>query len=257
MDDNIKFWYKIYTDKGNKENNDDAYLMKKFTDIEPKLFCMVCDGMGVNKFGGEAAKIAVKFFEDHLQEDNLKNLTRKEIKGFLREMIFKAHRKILESKGIDITNRFVGTTLSALLFFKKYYMTIHIGDSRIYLFRNDKLKKLTKDHTIQPRKFDISKKFHPSYTISNALGIEGFGNADISNLKNLEINDLFLLCTDGLIDFLWDYEICEILRNNPVEKVIDKLIERQKQNYDISLICSNYKDIKFDDTTIIIVKIVE
>ncbi len=94
------------------------------------------------------------------------------------------------------------TTLSALVIKSATAHLFHVGDSRIYLYRNGALEQLTRDHRIwasQDREF-----------LSHAMGIDPHIDIDYKAL-GVEFDDLFLFTTDGAHEFLTDKQLLSLL----------------------------------------------
>ena len=112
----------------------------------------------------------------------------------------------------------------------------HVGDSRLYLFRNDKLEQLTHDHTLvadlkeQGKITDEEAFVHPQRNILlQALGVEETVNADFFSFR-LQEGDRLLLCSDGLSDMLRAAEISRIIGCADPEQAADKLLAQSLDN---------------------------
>ena len=124
----------------------------------------------------------------------------------------------------------MGTTLTSLITTEDKVALIHIGDSRCYQFRDGKLTQLSKDHTLVQELIDQGRlsveeaSAHPQKSlITKAL----MGNAETEpfiQLINVEPDDLFLLCTDGLSSVINESEISKILREDGLTEIaVEKL----------------------------------
>jgi protein phosphatase len=114
----------------------------------------------------------------------------------------------------------MGTTLVAAIIEGHRGYVFNVGDSRAYLFRNDVLKRLTKDHSVVQEMLD--KKLiteeeamtHPKRNvITMAVGTKDNVNPDMYPVDFME-GDILLMCTDGVHDLLTDEEIADIIRKN-------------------------------------------
>lgn len=112
----------------------------------------------------------------------------------------------------------MGTTLSALILLQEKAFTVQVGDSRIYRLRNGELLMLTHDHTwvddairagvISPAEAEN----HPyKHVLTRAIGGEPDVKPDISS-DEIQVGDIYLLCSDGLINHVSDDTIGEVLR---------------------------------------------
>ena len=131
----------------------------------------------------------------------------------------------------------MGTTMTALyLPGDGHGYCCHVGDSRLYMFRNDKLEQLTHDHTLvadlkeQGKITDEEAFVHPQRNILlQALGVEETVNADFFSFS-LQEGDRLLLCSDGLSDMLRAAEISRIIGCADLEQAADKLLEQSLDN---------------------------
>lgn len=196
-----------------RKNNEDFYGVSNTIN---GIVCVVCDGIGGNKGGEIASKIAVdtisSFFENSKQKD---------IRTSIEESLIIANQNIINRSKEDLQYDKMGTTSCILVLKENKAWYAHIGDSRIYLFskRKKTLTQITKDHSLTQSLLDegIIKEEdalnHSSkHLIIKALGIKDNVVPDIC--KNPIIpskGDIFLLCTDGLHGEISDKEIESIL----------------------------------------------
>ena len=220
--------FKSFSSKGNvRQNNEDNYLVRK----EPCPVIVVADGMGGHKAGDVASQMAVDLIKEYdfdLNEDILKELEK--LINIINDKIIKKGEDNIKYKGM-------GTTLSlALIYNHKIYIG-HIGDSRIYLFRNDKLKKITTDDSlvnelIKNGRLKPSEAFdHPKkHILTQALGIDKNIHIETNKL-DLENNDLLLFCTDGLTDMIREEKIEEIISGHvKLDTITKKLGKKALEN---------------------------
>ena len=136
------------------------------------------------------------------------------------------------------------TTLSAIALAEKRAVIGHIGDTRIYLARRREIQQLTKDHSevgelmrmqiITPEE----ARSHPRRNIiSRSIGSSPFLQADFRHVE-VEIGDVFILCTDGLWEPVSEQEIAEVVAEYPpamaCRRLLDLAIER-KTNDNLSI----------------------
>jgi protein phosphatase len=120
----------------------------------------------------------------------------------------------------------MGCTGELLAFHKELYMIGHVGDSRIYLFRDGKLRQITKDHSLVQSQVDSGvlspeeARNHPRKNIIlRAIGIDPTLQLDVIK-GTVRDQDTFLICSDGLTDAIDDGIIREILSS---EIAIDRM----------------------------------
>ncbi len=204
--------FQARTDRGLvRGNNEDTYLI-----VENAGLCAVCDGLGGHAAGEIASRIAVESLELRIQ------VGATDPSRVLAEAVDDANRKILRDQQRHHARLGMGTTLSALWLPRPdegQGWVAHIGDSRIYRFREDDLQQLTDDHSPVFRLYkegSLEKdqiRLHPQKNlIERSLGLSPVVHCDIFQIDAAP-GDLFLLCTDGLSDCLSDGEIAEACRS--------------------------------------------
>ena len=119
----------------------------------------------------------------------------------------------------------MGTTLCCLHFHEEGIIYAHVGDSRIYRLRNDKLSQLTKDHSLLRELVDKgsisesdSKEFAYKNIITKAVGTEPYVTPTVQTADYRD-DDLYLMCSDGLTDLISKHEIETILKENADLKI--------------------------------------
>ncbi len=173
----------------------------------------VADGMGGHAGGEIASSTAVTVLEGSLG-------TMSSREGLI-EAIRSANEAILSASLNDPSLAGMGTTLVAATLIGSesgdVLVIANVGDSRAYLFHNDKLRQVTDDHSLAAemlRNGDISDEEaarHPQrHVITRALGIDGTVDIDLFELR-LGSGDRILLCSDGLTNELSDEEISRVL----------------------------------------------
>ena len=207
-----------------RNKNEDNYSIRQ----KPYPILAVADGMGGHAAGDVASSIVIDMVEKYeFPENNIDNNVMKDIVNLANKEVIKKGENNPEYQGM-------GTTLSvgAIVDQKLYYG--HVGDSRIYLHRNESLQKISADDSLVAQMLEsgeISKQEafqHPrSNVLTQAIGLEE--NLDIET-GNLELNsdDLLLFCTDGLTDMIPENKIETIisgLNKKQVEKVCEHLLE--------------------------------
>jgi protein phosphatase len=204
-------------------SNQDAY----YIDPEGRFF-IVADGMGGHTGGEEASRIATQVIRDYLLQHWKSDL---ETKVLLENAFKQANLAIVREQKLQPQRSDMGTTAVTVVF-RQQPAIAHVGDSRLYLFREAALEQLTTDHTwinMALQQGDISKeevRNHPwRHILSRCLGREELDLVDIQTI-NLQPSDLLLLCSDGLTEELSDEDIAFQLQSNPaIEKATVALLE--------------------------------
>lgn len=148
-------------------------------------------------------------------------------------------RAAAEEAGIEIFGaslqdprlRGMGTTLTAMLHDKGYMHIVHAGDSRAYLFRDNRLEQLTQDHSwiaeqVRRGAMTESEARESKYrhVITRSVGFERDVDLDSSGVS-VEAGDCFLLCSDGMYNYMENDEIERLLRANWLSRVPELFID--------------------------------
>jgi len=186
----------------------------------------VADGMG----GAQAGEVASRTVVDRLRRGLPDGGSPEERLALLAEEANDLiHRKAAE----DEQRAGMGTTLTAAYVDEDAVSFGHVGDSRAYLFRDDKLQQLTNDHSLVGEMVRRGKltaeqaEEHPQRSIiTRALGPEPVVEVDHMTTFARD-GDLFLLCSDGLHGLVPDEEIVDIAAKTPVlSEACARLIDR-------------------------------
>ncbi len=204
--------YFTTTDIGRvRDNNEDSYL--NFSGENFNLF-IICDGMG----GHSAGEIASKMASEIVSNEIIKNFNPNEIFDTIAHSVKVAHNKIFEESQNNENYTGMGTTLILALIHNDTLYYANVGDSRLYLYHNQELKQITKDHSFVQELLDSGaiteeeSKFYPKNRITSALGTSINYKIDIDRLK-LNKKDYLLLTSDGLTDMIDDSDILDVLKN--------------------------------------------
>lgn len=238
--------YAVYSNRGKaRKNNEDEYYIAQRQQPETYSLLAVADGMGGHKAGEVASKIAINYLRQY--KFNISTGLQQQIEEVIAAINREIIQRAVDKKNLDN----MGTTMSMGIIYNKKLFTGHIGDSRIYMFRDDHLSQLTTDHTlvnelVRQKKIDQEEAFyHPRKNIlTRALGLETDIQSEI-NYYDLQPEDILLFCTDGLSDLVKFARIETIIRdNNPdLEQIVNSLGTRAMDNGgsdNISLIAVKY-----------------
>jgi len=230
----IKSWAR--TDIGRKrKHNEDSFLQ----DDELGLY-IVADGMGGHAAGEVASAQAVKSIREALLEGKpvLEAFratptieAREHVAQLMEKAVHKACADIYAVASSDTGKRGMGTTVVALLCIGKKAVIGHVGDSRVYLFRNGRAHQLTEDHTIIQEQLkrglitrDQIATAENKNVITRAVGIQPSVAVD-TLVTDLIPGDLYLLCSDGLHGYLADDELPALLAQEPRAQLSDQLVD--------------------------------
>ncbi|PWT90264.1 MAG: hypothetical protein C5B54_07485 [Acidobacteria bacterium] len=231
-----------------RTNNEDAYLVYKIgryweklntslapqdlpDHVEEKAYALaVADGIGGSSGGEIASKMALRVIVNLVLNSpkwslKLDHPTKREQEiqeGMQRAEIYfkKADEVLTQYTEAYPRLKGMGTTLTGAYVFGRDLITLHVGDSRAYLFRNGNLYQLTEDQTMANFLYkmgQINEKQAASHKLRHTLmsclgGQEGKISME-TNHYELYDGDRLLLCTDGLTEMVSSEKITEFLRN--------------------------------------------
>jgi protein phosphatase len=190
-----------------------------------RLSAIVADGMGGHNGGEYASQISCELFDDFVVNQLPPNLSFAELENLLEEWTKKTHATITNKSYENSEYEGMGTTFCGLLFYEKLVLALNIGDSRLYRFREGILKQITKDHSMREL---YNNPDLPSNQIYNSLGAGDSAFMDITDIsENVLPDDVFLICSDGIVDMMTDEEI----ENSLLQEInADKLVEIARKN---------------------------
>ena len=215
------------TDKGAvRSDNEDIY----YTNIKNGIF-FVSDGMGGNLGGKLASKTVYEKLPQLLKKSLLnKNLNQSNIENNLTKILNEVNNEIHKFANAQKSLKKIGATIALLYIQENKAVIAHLGDSRIYLHRDNKLERLTKDHSVVQTLVDSGnlqeKNIHKHPAKGNLLKSLGGADKVIPDIKTIEIKrgDRFLLTSDGVTDIISDFELEALLnRKEHISKICKDL----------------------------------
>ena len=229
MSDISRFEHYGLSDIGLKRlNNEDVWN----ADSAEELY-LVADGMGGHAAGEVAAGMAVTLLSRFFLEKNqdLRSLKNPEASRTVADLLETVNRQIYETGMARPEQKGMGTTVVLCLARNDRILIAHVGDSRAYLFRADKLCRLTKDHSVfqelleSGRVSENEQRGHPGrFQLTQCLG-HGQKISPAIAVLSIEPGDRILLCSDGLHDMLSDTLIHEILlQQENLREACEKLV---------------------------------
>ena len=221
--------------------NEDNYGVRQqqLSDSESLIMGVVADGMGGMAQGEVASKIAVKtILEEPIPQELLAEKSRAD---WLISLFQKANESIAN------TIKGGGTTLSLVLAIADRLMVAHVGDSRIYLLRQEEIKQLSEDHSLvammvasgqitpeesleHPDRNVLTKSLGSKRRLSDGY-VQDLRRTTNELSMTLENDDILLLCSDGVWDLVSNKELAEMFISSQslqsaVDKTIDKVLEK-------------------------------
>ncbi len=222
---------------------------------EEGMVIAVSDGMGGSKGGSLASSMAVRNVRKFLpaKMGDFRQLA--DPLGAMTEAVRSLHWNIRQKGQATEGFEKMGATLICGLFYRSQLHFAHVGDSRIYRFRDEKLEQLTDDQTMvgyyrrQGSMSEQEARIHPRrHVLHQVIGSDLVNINPQVDTKHVRKGDWYLWCSDGVIDGLWDAQIERffkdaIANNQSPSELADALIAKA---YDIA---------GKDDTTAVVMKV--
>lgn len=219
----------VLSDIGNTRNLNEDYT--GFFEDDCIRFYVIADGMGGHNAGEVASKLAVEkvieYIKSHKDTCPQKELITSAIDAANIE-IYKFAKKSDDLRGM-------GTTITACLVKDNMLTVANVGDSRCYAIYEDKIERITKDHSLVQQLLDngsITEEeayHHPNKNIiTRALGTSKKVEIDVFELS-LEKIIKILICSDGLSNEVYENEMYEIAIKNDNQIACNNLVELSKQ----------------------------
>ena len=242
-----------FSDVGLKrQNNEDV-----FRTLEKEKFFILADGMGGHNAGEVAAQRAVEYMCSAMQTLMVpqKSHSIDDLKSHLIALVENTNLWVHHLGATDPTLFGMGTTLSSCLLFNNKIIYSHVGDSRIYRYRNGQLAQITRDQVVSKDPYEylntndyddinardslVDKDDATQETpallqsgrkmLAQAIGTSILVAPEVGEVEAKE-KDLFLICSDGLYDCVIDETIEETLTNaNSLEECGNMLISLAKE----------------------------
>ncbi|MGE5841905.1 MAG: Stp1/IreP family PP2C-type Ser/Thr phosphatase [Deltaproteobacteria bacterium] len=232
------------TDVGlQREGNEDSFSVQDAFGLY-----MVADGMGGHLAGEVASRVAVEIINKSFSKWSEIQAPPDEIFGFPDESLSREGNYVLAS--IRLANRVIyemaneyeqyngmGTTIVSLLVAPGRVVAANVGDSRMYLVRDKRIERMSKDHTIVAEHVEMGAMTEEEAARSPLRHIltKNLGSSENVDAEVFEIEpsseDLFILCSDGLTDLASDEEILKTAVREPdpqrlSRRLIDLALER-------------------------------
>ena len=203
----------LKTDKGNREENQDSIAVE--TRVDGTRLYILCDGMGGHKGGAIASMECVKYMRGEFRKSKFTTL--EDAKNWIYEAIVNANNKINELAKKDLSLEGMGTTFVGLMIANDYKLYASVGDSRIYGYNHKEFTQFSYDQTFTNALLKagyINEKeaeIHPKKNmLLCAVGSTNPSELDVQ-VKEIEGEYNFLVCSDGLYNMIDDKEICKIV----------------------------------------------
>ncbi|MCA9583444.1 MAG: Stp1/IreP family PP2C-type Ser/Thr phosphatase [Myxococcales bacterium] len=224
-----------------RSHNEDCFSM-----IEEHNLYIVADGMGGHASGEVASKMACDTLRDFFKAtaadpESTWPYKMDKARGYEENRLITgvklANLRIFESAQKDAKLKGMGTTLVAIRVIPEGVLVAHVGDSRVYRFREGTLTQLTEDHSLLNDYIKMKKlsqdeidNFPHKNVIVRALGMKDNVKVDLL-CEPPRPGDIYMLCTDGLSGPASDPEIEEIIGSaSDLTEATHQLIAKANEN---------------------------
>ena len=218
------------TDAGKVRNhNEDSVIIVK--NDEDSYLMAIADGMGGHSAGEVASSIAISYLGKHFKE-TFRNMTKVSAVNWIRDSVDEINTLIFQHEKTHPESKGMGTTLVMAVLTKEYLLFGNVGDSSGFVMRDDKLHKVTYDHTLVNLLVsagELTKEeasVHPKKNVlMKALGASLEVDVDIFDC-DMDVDEI-LLSSDGLTGMLEREHIEKVLLGEgTVEEKVMKLINK-------------------------------
>lgn len=219
------------TDPGRvRSHNEDSVTILKNASNE--FLLVVADGMGGHRKGEVASSIVVSYLGKRFN-DTPSIGTKLDAVNWLNDNISEINREILDYGENNVDSKGLGTTVVVALLTSSYLIFGNIGDSSGFVIKNNKIHKVTHDHTLVNLLVDagnLSEEEAKNHPKKNVL-MKALGASEKCELDIFDVDtdvDGILLCSDGLTNMITEEQIEKVLNDEELEmeEKVEKLIRK-------------------------------
>lgn len=222
------YTYGALTDRGDSrpENQDSILCLTGMQGDSPAALFIVADGMGGLDQGAQASRWITERFAKWWEEDfpamiQAGRTSEEDIRELLEQEIWDINQEILEYRRKEQCR--CGSTLSLLLIYEDRYFVENLGDSRIYLLRHGRLRQITQDQSLVAQLVregkmtaDEARQSRQKNKLTMCVGMFEIPQS-FSDIGTVAEGDQFLLCSDGLYNFLDPEQIQLVLSHRELD----------------------------------------
>ena len=199
------------------------------------VILVACDGMGGENKGDFAASLTIETI-DELFSKVKRFKTAFGAKKFIRKCLRTANKTVFNESHTHEMYKDMGTCVSVAIVTENFFVTGHMGDTRIYKFGRGAFEQITIDHTLAQREFRmgrITKEEIPTHrdrhVLTNALGLHRVVACDIQEYDYH--GETLLVCSDGLYNNVSETELFTILKGNDnTSQKVNELVQLANAN---------------------------
>lgn len=217
-----------------RTNNQDSYATGELPGSV--AWAVVCDGMGGAAGGNLASSMAVNIISERISSSYRPGMNSNSIKNMFTSAIIAANVSVFDKSKENPELSGMGTTVVVAIVAEETVYIAHAGDSRAYILSDGKLHQLTKDHSVVQEMVDNGTltpdeaKAHPRKNlITRALGVSEELRIDFCE-ESISENDVLLICTDGLTNYVEPQEIYELTADGNFYEFSERLVNRANHN---------------------------
>ena len=243
----------VFSSEGEWSSMDLNQKLKSNADTN--LIFVVSDGMGGHSGGALASNLVVSELHRYIPAMLGPSNEAAAPSALMESAVHSLHANVLRTSQGRPSVSDMGATVVCGWFCKNQLHFGHVGDSRLYRFRNGKLKQLTKDHSFVGKLMQKGKlnereaRLHPRRNVlTQAIGAGcQFIHPEVGS-HNVEAGDWYMICSDGIIDGLWDNHIEQEflmaeVANSSAKKLAKTMLNRA------------YEAAGRDDTTLFVIRV--
>jgi protein phosphatase len=206
--------------QGQRSYQEDYFATSNIDNAAQEGFlAIIADGMGGHADGDKASILATN---DFIREYQRKRQDNNSILDSLESALHEANYKVVQHNQKHASN--MGTTLVACILQDEYLHWVSVGDSCLFYYHNDELEKLNVEHSygqILDKQVEIgeisqqeaNEQCKKRNMLTSYLGREELYERDLKQISGLSEGQKILLCSDGLVNALTEYEIIACLQS--------------------------------------------
>lgn len=214
-----------------REENQDIVRVEEYYG---NVLAVVCDGMGGERSGQDASRIAIGEFFNRFKAGFSPQLDTIAVRQLMTASVSAANSIVYTTARMNYRSFGMGTTCVAVYIDNRYIYITNVGDSRAYYMDDSGLHQITTDHTfvnlllMQGKITPEEVHTHPKRNmLTKAVGVERVVIPDFFRMKR-EQKFTILLCSDGLSGYCSDSEIYEVMSKTPLEEMSKALVDLAK-----------------------------
>ncbi|MDH5648446.1 MAG: protein phosphatase 2C domain-containing protein [Gammaproteobacteria bacterium] len=235
----MKYEIGFHSLQGARSSNQDRVA---YAERDNAVFMVLADGLGGHAGGSIAAEIATKWSIQTFK--SLKQPVITQPSAFLALTMIQAHDQIVSYSKVKFPKMHPRTTCVYCLVQDGYAYWAHVGDSRLYHFRGDKLLERTHDHSTVEQMFlrglitEEDMRSHPQKNhITRCLGGNHRPEVELGNEVRLEKDDRLLLCSDGVWEAFDIDTIISFMKRQPLDEGVEEMLHTAEDK--MKQVCDN------------------